>query len=88
MKRAPDSTRASDLILQGRYAQAAHATANLHRKLFDLLVGSLDDGSPFHQILHFADGRRHRKVERESLARDVRSIEALYELLSKTINYG
>lgn len=81
IRRLPDSTPASDLILRGHDRQAMHAMMDLHRRMARLLVQVLDDGSALHSGAHTLDGRRRSRDEREFLAAKVRRIEALVELI-------
>lgn len=81
MKRLPDSTRASELILRGHDGQAMHALMNLNTRLARLLVSAMDDPSALHQASHTVDGVRRNLAYREYMAAKVRRLEAILDLL-------
>ena len=81
MKRLPDSTRASDLILAGKDAQAMHALMNLQRRLLEAAARQWDDESVPHQQSHTLDGVKRDKGWRLWHAKRARTLEAVVELL-------
>jgi hypothetical protein len=85
VRRLPDRTPASSLILEGRDEQALHALVDLTRRACELCVEALEDGSLMHQQVHTVDGHRRTKEARRALAERVRRLEAVVDLLRGTL---
>lgn len=80
-RRLPEHTRASDLILAGRDAQAMHALLNLQRRVGQILVDAMDDFGVAHQQAHTVDGVRRKADWRRWQAQRVRRLEAMVDLM-------